>query len=148
MSNAHDIELAPITDHCMRDQFHTVHRFMGPIWQLAKSLACEFHVFHSQWFLLCWPDFTIYVLLLETISDCCAPCRPYDTSKQTQHCWWSFPLRIFGWGKRKPHNLNYNQSSYKRLTASEDIQTNPKHPDKWTQWFQYNTPPPTLLRVA
>ena len=42
------INLALIAQHCMGDQFekqNLVHRFMSPIWQLAKNLACEFCVF-------------------------------------------------------------------------------------------------------
>ena len=46
---------------------------MGPIWQLAKTLAHEFHVFHFQWQVkLCCSDFAMYALLSEAISDCCA----------------------------------------------------------------------------
>ena len=51
----HHIEVAPVTDHCMWDQFNRqnlVYRFMSPIWQLAETLAREFSVFCSQWHLL------------------------------------------------------------------------------------------------
>ena len=89
--------MAPIAYHHMWDQFNKqnlIYRFMGPLWQLAKTLASEFHVFLSQWqFLLCQSDFTIYPLLPEAIFDRWAL---LDTAKQAQHSWQSFPLHIYG----------------------------------------------------
>ena len=59
------------------DQFNKqnlAYRFMGPIWQLAKTFAREFHVFHSQWQLLpCQSDFTTYARLPEAIFESYSP---------------------------------------------------------------------------
>ena len=82
---------------------------MGPVQQTKHSIQVHwphktsskifgtwFCVFHSRWQLLVRrSDLTIFALLLKTISDCCAPHMQYDTSKQAQRSWRSFPLRIY-----------------------------------------------------
>ena len=93
------IKLAPIAAHHMWDQFNKQHSwalwFNGPHMTISKNFGTWICVLRSQWQpLLCRSDFTINAQLLETISDYCALCMRYNTSKQAQHRWRSFTLRI------------------------------------------------------
>ena len=130
------IKLAPVAEHRMWDQFHEqnfVYRFMGLIWQLAKTLACESCVFCPQWQLLvCQSDFTIYALLPEAIFGCCASRMRDNTTKLVQHSWRSFPIHPYlcsHWWL-----VSHAQGFVTFLSLTSDVQ--PTWPLRWVRIHQ------------